>query len=311
MNRQTRIDHLQERLDALKAPTLRSEVPIEPHELDELSSALTALRLAEAQLEQQRAELERARAELELERARCRDLLTAAERTKDEFLTIISHELRTPLNVVLGWTFRLRSHDLDADQSEKAVDCIDRNARRELRLVEELLDSARSVTGRFALALDTHELGPLLQDAIETLSATAATKTIAITSDIAANVYVRADRDRIHQIACNLLSNAVKFTPRTGQVRVTLADDRADAIFAVADTGIGIQPPALTHLFEPFWQAEGLKRRARSGLGLGLPLVKYLVELHGGRIEAASPGPALGSTFTVRLPLAAASPVRQ
>jgi signal transduction histidine kinase len=305
-----RIDHLQERLDALRSLTLRSDIPISTADVDELTSALRRLHEAETELERKRAELDAARAAVEVERQRCREQLADADRARVQFLTTMSHELRTPLNVVLGWTFRLRANELEAEQSAKAVASIDRNARRELRLIEELLDSARIACGQLRLHLDTHELAPLLQPAIDAGAASAAAKAIAISCDLARGVYVRADPERMHQIAWNLLNNAVKFTPKAGTVRVTLSAEPPDAVFAVADSGIGIAPAALARLFEPFWQAEQSTRRGRTGLGLGLPIVKYLVELHGGELSAASQGPKLGSTFTVRLPLAD-SPVRQ
>jgi signal transduction histidine kinase len=306
-----RIDHLQERLDALRSLTLRSDIPISPADVDELTTALRRLHEVEAELESNRAELDAARQAVELEQQRCREQLADADRARVQFLTTMSHELRTPLNVVLGWTFRLRANKLEADQSARAVASIDRNARRELRLVEDLLDSARIACGQLPLHVETYELAPLLQPAVDALAETASTKSIALTCDFSRHVYVRADPERIHQIAWNLLSNAVKFTPKAGTVRVTLSAERPDAVFAVADTGIGIQPTALSRLFESFWQAEQSTRRGRTGLGLGLAIVKHLVELHGGQVEAASQGPKLGSTFTVRLPLAADSPVGQ
>ena len=237
-----RIDHLQERLDALRSLTLRSDLPISPADVDELTTALRRLHEVEAELEANRAELDAARQAVELEQQRCREQLADADRARVQFLTTMSHELRTPLNVVLGWTFRLRANKLEADQSARAVASIDRNARRELRLVEDLLDSARIACGQLPLHVETYELAPLLQPAVDALAETASTKSIALTCDFSRHVYVRADPERIHQIAWNLLSNAVKFTPKAGTVRVTLSAERPDAVFAVADTGIGIQP---------------------------------------------------------------------
>ncbi len=232
-----------------------------------------------------------------------RDAAEEANRSKDEFLATISHELRTPLNVVLGWTYRMRSHTLDPNQSEKAVAIIDRNARQQLHLVEELLDSARIATGRFELELDTYELGPLLQTTLESLEATAAARNITITSAIDPGVYVRADPVRIRQIVWNLLSNALKFTPERGTVHVSLQVVDGRGVIGITDSGIGIPPPALPLIFAPFWQAEQSTRGTPSGLGLGLAIVKHLVELHGGHVGAASEGSGLGATFTVLLPL--------
>ncbi len=252
----------------------------------------------------------RAKDELLRRERAARDAAEEASRSKDEFLATISHELRTPLNVVLGWTFRMRSHTLDGDQTEKAIEVIDRNARQQLHLVEDLLDSARIATGRFELELDTYELGPLLQTAVEALEATAAVKSISLTSTIEDGICVRADPVRIRQIAWNLLSNALKFTPERGSVHVSLTTDDGHAVIGVTDSGIGIPPLALMRIFEPFWQADQSTRRARSGLGLGLAIVKHLVELHGGQVEASSQGPGFGATFNVRLPLAAAGQPR-
>jgi hypothetical protein len=248
----------------------------------------------------------RAKDELLRRERAARDAAEEASRSKDEFLATISHELRTPLNVVLGWTFRMRSHTLDGQQTEQAVEVIDRNARQQLHLVEDLLDSARIATGRFELELEICELGPLLQTAVEALEATAAAKSISLTSSIEEGIAVRADPVRIRQIAWNLVSNALKFTPERGSVHVSLAAHDGHAVIGVTDSGIGIPPHALVRIFEPFWQADQSTRRARSGLGLGLAIVKHLVELHGGQVEASSQGPGLGATFYVRLPLATA-----
>jgi PAS domain S-box-containing protein len=250
----------------------------------------------------------RAKDELLVRERAARDAAEDANRSKDEFLATISHELRTPLNVVLGWTYRIMARTLDAQQSERAVEIIDRNARQQLHLVEELLDSARIATGRVELELDTHELGPLLEAGIEAHDATAAARSITITSAIAVGVYVRADPVRLRQIAWNLLSNALKFTAEGGTVHLSLRTEHDHAIVDVSDSGIGISPLALSHVFEPFWQAELSTRRARSGLGLGLAIVKHLVELHGGTINAASGGSGQGATFKVRLPLVAGPP---
>jgi PAS domain S-box-containing protein len=247
----------------------------------------------------------RAKDELLVRERAARDAAEEANRSKDEFLATISHELRTPLNVVLGWTYRMREHTLDNEQTERAIEAIDRNARQQLHLVEELLDSARMATGRFELHLKTQELGPLFQSAVESLEATAAARNIALTSAFAGGIYARVDPRRIRQVVSNLLNNALKFTGEHGTVRVSLRAETDHAVLTISDSGIGIAAGALGHVFEPFWQAEQSIRRARSGLGLGLPIVKHLVELHGGAVAAASGGSGQGATFTVRLPLAA------
>ena len=247
-----------------------------------------------------------AKDELLVRERAARDAAEDANRSKDEFLATISHELRTPLNVVLGWTYRMRSHTLDGEQADKAIEVIDRNARQQLHLVEELLDSARIATGRFELELETHELGPLLLTAIEALEATATARNITITTAIEKGLYVRVDPVRVRQIVWNLLSNALKFSADRGTVHVSLRAADGHAVIDLTDSGIGIPDWALTRIFEPFWQAEQSTRRIRSGLGLGLAIVRHLVELHGGDVAAASDGPGHGATFTVRLPLVAA-----
>ena len=239
---------------------------------------------------------------LRRERA-ARDAAEEASRSKDEFLATISHELRTPLNVVLGWTFRLRAHTLEADHVDKVIEIIDRNARQQLHLVEELLDSARIATGRFELDLAPCEFGPIVRSTIEAIEGTAAAKGIRMTCAIQDGIYVRADSLRIRQIAWNLLSNALKFTSENGSVHISLSSERSHAVLSISDSGVGIAAQALPHVFEPFWQAERSTRRARGGLGLGLAIVRHLVELHGGDVDAASKGQEHGATFTVRLPL--------
>jgi PAS domain S-box-containing protein len=239
---------------------------------------------------------------LERERA-ARDVAEDANRSKDAFLATLSHELRTPLNVVLGWASRLRGHTVDAASVDRAFAAIERNARQQLRLVEDLLDSARIASGQFQLELAPHELAPLLKSAVDSLESVAAAKRITVTCALEEGAIVQADPERMRQIAGNLVSNALKFTPERGAVHVALDAGSGRAEFQVSDTGIGIPPAALPHLFERFWQVEPSTRRSAGGLGLGLAIVKHLVELHGGEVFAASRGPGAGSIFTVRLPL--------
>jgi PAS domain S-box-containing protein len=239
---------------------------------------------------------------LQRERA-AREAAERANRIKDEFLATLSHELRTPLNVVLGWIFRLRHDAVDAEQRDKALETIERNAREQFRLVEDLLDTARIANGRLQLELQTVELASIVHGAVESVEATAEAREIRIDPHLDCGAQVRGDPERLRQIVWNLLVNALKFSPVGGTVSVDVGveDDRAS--IAVRDNGSGIPSDVMPHIFERFWQAEHSTTRSRGGLGLGLAIVKHLVEMHGGEIEAQSDGPGKGATFTVRLPL--------
>lgn len=222
-----------------------------------------------------------------------------ANRIKDDFLAAVSHELRTPLNAIVGW-----AHILKIDTGEnraRAVEAIERNALVQARLIDDLLDLSRLTRGRFGLTLSTIDLGTAVQSALVTIGPAAAAKRVTITVRADENVCVRGDDARLQQVAWNLLSNAVKFTPQGGQVTVDVSRLGYRARLRVADTGEGIDPEFLPHVFEPFRQGDGHARRL--GLGLGLSIVRQIVELHGGSILAASDGPHQGSSFTVVLPL--------
>ncbi len=222
-----------------------------------------------------------------------------ANRTKDEFLAAVSHELRTPLNAIVGWT-----HILKFDTGEnrtRAVEAIERNALVQARLIDDLLDLSRLTRGRFGLTLSTIDLGTAVQSALVTIGPTASAKGVTIVVRADDGVAVRGDDARLQQVAWNLLSNAVKYTPAGGQVTVDVSRLGPRARLRVTDTGEGIDPEFLPHVFEPFSQGDG--RGRRPGLGLGLSIVRQIVELHGGSILAASEGPHRGSSFTVVLPL--------
>nr|WP_242038645.1 ATP-binding protein [Chroococcidiopsis sp. [FACHB-1243]] len=239
-----------------------------------------------------RAEAEAARTEAE-----------AASRIKDEFLAIVSHELRSPLNAILGWARLLQSRSFDENQTKKALEVIERNAKAQTQLIEDLLDISRIIRGRVRLFTRPTNLVQAIEAAIDTVRPTAVAKTIQISSWLDSEVsIVSGDPDRLLQVVWNLLSNAIKFTPVGGRVEVKLTSVNSHAQIQVTDTGQGIAPDFLPYVFERFRQAESTTTRAHGGLGLGLAIVRNLVELHGGRVRVESPGEGQGATFIVQLP---------
>jgi signal transduction histidine kinase/ActR/RegA family two-component response regulator len=245
-------------------------------------------------------------ARLLAEEQRARAAAEAANRLKDEFLATLSHELRTPLNAVLGWAVALRAGRLDEPTAARAREAIERNARAQSQLIEDLLDISRIVTGK--LRLDTRLVDPIavVEAAIDALGPAAAAKRIQLHSVLDPRAGpISGDPGRLQQVVWNLLSNAIKFTPPEGEVSVRLSREPAHAEIVVADTGQGIDPALLPHVFERFRQADSSSTRAHGGLGIGLALVKHLAELHGGTVAAESGGPGHGARFSVRLPLLA------
>jgi len=227
----------------------------------------------------------------------------ASNRAKDEFLAVLSHELRTPLTAMLGWIRMLAVGDLDGGATAHAIEVIERNTRLQAQIVEDLLDVSRIIAGK--MMLEIHEVVPsvVLRAAVDGVGGAAETKGIEIALDIRADVgVVRGDGGRLLQVFSNLLSNAVKFTPAGGRIVVVASREGDGLRVAVTDSGRGIDPALLPYVFEPFRQAEGASRRTHTGLGLGLAIVRHLVELHGGHADASSPGLGQGSTFTVWLP---------
>lgn len=232
----------------------------------------------------------------------------AANRIKDEFLAVLSHELRTPLNPILGWTKLLRSGNLDAAKVDSALEVIERNAKLQTQLIEDLLDVSRILQGKLKLNSAPVYLASTVEAAIETVRLAAEAKAIQIQTWIEPAVRpVIGDGGRLQQVIWNLLSNAVKFTPEGGRVEVRLRQIGSHAQIQVCDTGKGISPEFLPHIFEYFRQADGTTTRAFGGLGLGLAIARHLVELHGGSIAATSPGEGQGATFTVQLPTGTAA----
>ena len=230
----------------------------------------------------------------------------AANLTKDQFLATASHELRTPLNAIFGWVRLLSTGTLDASGVTRAIETIEQSARAQARLIDDLLDVSRIASGKLQLNFELLDLGKIIRDAIETIRPIAVTKSIEIVTVVdRAAAMMTGDSTRLQQVIWNLLSNALKFTQNGGKVEVRLEKVDSQAQITVSDTGIGISEQFLPYLFEPFRQADGKDTRRHGGLGLGLAIVRHLVEMHGGTIVASSSGEGHGATFVVRLPLKA------
>jgi len=252
----------------------------------------------------ERKQAEREREHLLARERAARKEAESANRIKDEFLAILSHELRSPLNPILGWTKLLRTRQFDQAATDKALATIERNATIQIQLVDDLLDVARILRGKVSLTRHRVDLAIAIKAAIETVQLAAEAKSIQIQPHFIGKVgLVEGDSGRLQQVVWNLLSNAVKFTPSGGQVEVTLATVDEFAQITVSDTGIGISADILPHIFDYFRQADSSMTRQFGGLGLGLAIARHIVDLHGGIIEAESPGEGQGATFTVKLPL--------
>ena len=229
-----------------------------------------------------------------------------ANRAKDEFLMTLSHELRTPMTAILGWARLLPVLPPGDETFKEAVLAIGRSAQLQSRLIDDVLDVSRIVSGKLRLSVENIDVLRLLQSTIETVRASADAKMITIATSFSPQLgTIVADATRLQQILWNLMTNAVKFTPRRGQVTISARRTSSHIQFAVTDTGEGIDPSFLPHVFEPFRQAENPSTRVHGGLGLGLSIVRYLAEAHGGTVAAESEGKGLGATFTVTLPIAA------
>jgi signal transduction histidine kinase len=310
--------------NAIEKVALRRKVGERTAELAEANAALRGMYDdLETLVEQRTAELSVANQELkreirvrewaEEERARLLDLeqearrqAEEANRTKDEFLATLSHELRTPLNAILGWVQVLRMGKLDPAAAAKALETIERNARSQAQLIADLLDVSRIITGKLRLDFKPVDLRRIIDSALESVRPAADAKGIALDLSISPLASpALGDSDRLQQVIWNLLSNAIKFTSRGGAVEVRLREARGNAVIRVSDTGIGIRSDFLPYVFDRFRQAEGSITRTHGGLGLGLSIVRHLIELHGGTAEVESGGEGQGATFIVRLPLRA------
>jgi signal transduction histidine kinase/CheY-like chemotaxis protein len=230
--------------------------------------------------------------------------LRAASGAKDRFLAMISHEFRTPLTAVLGWTKVLRTRHLDEARRLRALDTIERNAEAQVTMIEELLDVSRAVAGTTQLDQHAVLLGPIIARTVDTLTPAADSRDILLDVRIEEmNGTVEGDSDRLQQVVLNLIGNAIKFTAPGGEVRIRLARRDSKAELSVSDSGQGISPDVLPHIFEAFIQADGSTARRQGGLGLGLAIAHHFITMHGGTIRAESAGEGQGATFTVTLPL--------
>ncbi|MBD1871266.1 PAS domain-containing protein [Cyanobacteria bacterium FACHB-471] len=241
------------------------------------------------------------RKRFEVEQA-ARQIAEDANRVKDEFLSNLSHELRNPLNVMLGWAQLLRARTLNEAAAARALEVIERSARAQAQLVEDILDTSRIVSGKLNLRTHPLDLSLVVQTAIQTAQLSAEAKNIQIIAQLSSQIII-GDADRLQQVFWNLLSNAIKFTPANGRIEITLEAVQGQAQIQVSDTGQGISADLLPYIFDRFRQGDSSTTKAKPGLGLGLSIVRYIVELHGGTVQAASPGEGQGTTLTVRLPL--------
>ena len=231
-----------------------------------------------------------------------------SDRLKDEFLATVSHELRTPLSAILGWAAMLNLGGLEEGTTRNALTVIERNAKAQAKIINDVLDVSRIITGKLSVESRLVELEPIILAAVETLQLAASAKKIAISLSLDPDAgLVAGDPDRLQQIVWNLVANAIKFTPNNGQAEIVLRRIDSHVEITVSDNGIGISSEFLPHVFERFRQADSSPTRKHGGLGLGLAIVRHLVELHGGSASAESAGPGNGARFTVRLPVATTS----
>jgi signal transduction histidine kinase len=280
--------------------------PLEKSDLDMLDTVedLFALGLERARVDAERVAL------LESERAARRDA-EAANRAKDEFLAVVSHELRTPLNAILGWTSLLLQNDGSDDlgTTRRALETVERNARAQTQLIDDLLDISRIISGKLRLHVQRVALAPVVDAAVDAVRFAAESKGVHLEADLRGlAVEVTGDAERIQQVVWNLLANAIKFTPPGGRVVVRVEPRPKEVVIRVEDTGSGIPEAFLPYVFDRFRQADSSPTRAKGGLGLGLAIVRHLVELHGGSVYAESDGEGKGATFGVSLPRAALAP---
>ena len=296
------VGDLVETADKLSAPDdALTTIDTPVTELDRLGQALVA---AARLIRERGASLERQVAELRVARAAAE----AGNRAKDEFLALVSHELRTPLNAVFGWGRMLRAGQVSADKSQRALDAIVRNAHAQLQLIDDLLDVSRVTAGKMRLDVRSVDLKAVVEGALDAVRPAAAAKSIRLQAILDPRAGpITGDPARLEQVVWNLLMNAIKFTDKDGRIQVHLQRINSHVEIVVGDTGRGINPDLLPFIFDRFRQAERSSTRAHGGLGLGLALVKHLVELHGGTVVAQSAGEGEGSTFVVKLPVSLAT----
>jgi signal transduction histidine kinase/ActR/RegA family two-component response regulator len=271
-----------------------------PPQGEELGGVLAELREANERLVDAGVRLE----QMAEEARDAQNRAEAANHAKDEFLAALSHELRTPLNAILGWAHLLRHGGLSDDAATRALEVIERNAKLQTRLIADLLQVSQIATGKLELELELVDLASVLTAAIDSLSPTLAAKDILLTSEMEPGIpRVRADPTRVQQVIWNLMSNAVKFTLPHGSIVVTLRQSVAMVEIVVTDSGVGIDPAFVPYMFDRFRQADGTSRRGFGGLGLGLAIVRELMELHGGTVKGESLGTGHGSRFTIAFPI--------
>jgi signal transduction histidine kinase len=252
----------------------------------------------------------RQRNELENEILKARRVADESSKAKDQFLALVSHELRSPLTAILNWATLLLQREPDAATLKRGLQAIDRNARVQSRLVDDILDEVRVQTGKLRLELADVDARPILSNVLDGVAPAARAKSVELEGDLSTEqLLVRADPNRLQQVFWNVVHNAVKFTPAGGRVRATMRPRDAWVEAAISDTGHGISPEFLPHVFEHFRQEHAASSGAEGGLGLGMAITRTLVELHGGSISASSSGLGHGSTFIVRLPTLQRPPV--
>jgi signal transduction histidine kinase len=300
------------------ADVLRSKVAV----FVELFNRQEALRIAQEELEQrvaertreladtnvalsaeieERARIERERVEILRREQAARLEAERANRIKDEFLATLSHELRTPLNAIMGWAHVLGQSSHDRDTVLRAASVIRQNATAQAQLIDDILDVSRIVGGKLVLNTALVDVHSVVDDAIDALMPAATAKSIHVTRSLDRAIQVLGDRDRLQQIVWNLVSNALKFTPKNGHVEVSLTERAGDVQIVITDSGIGIASEFLPYVFDRFRQADSSMSRRHSGLGLGMAIVRHLVELHGGEVSVESAGENQGTTFTIQL----------
>ena len=285
------------------------EIPIEDSGApikDEEGAVIGAILVFHDVSERRAAEKERERLLRSEQTARAE--AESANRLKDEFLATVSHELRTPLNAILGWAAMLSRGNLNEENASNALKIIERNAKAQAEIIGDILDVSRIITGKLQIEAAPVRLAPIIRSAVDTLYPAAEAKSIRLTVSIDENAQqVSGDADRLQQVIWNLVSNALKFSPAGGQIEVGLKQIDSHVEISVTDSGIGISPKFLPFVFERFRQADSSTTRAGSGLGLGLAIVRHLVELHGGTVRAESEGEGKGARFTIKLPVATGS----
>ncbi|MEG4628646.1 ATP-binding protein [Microcoleus sp. AR_TQ3_B6] len=291
---------------ALDAPS-PAQLALTNQELEESRRRIQAINVElEQRVQERTAQLEasnRTKDELLMREQIIRAEAEAANRAKDEFLSILSHELRTPLNAILGWSAMLRQRTLSQDKVLRALETIERNAKSQAQLIEDILDVSRIITGKLRLQVRPVNLVTVIESAIESVRLAAEAKSIRLQSVLDSQAgLLLGDANRLQQVVWNLLSNALKFTPKGGRVEIRLERVNSHAEITVSDTGPGISSEFLPFVFDRFRQHDSSTTRSYGGLGLGLAIVRQLVELHGGTVTVVSPGIGQGTTFTVTLP---------